>query len=313
MSLFRGRTAPKGIYLWGGVGRGKTWLMDFFFESYPGKQKYRYHFHRFMQDIHQRMAVLKKRSNPLQVVAKDLAGRIRLLCLDEFNVIDIGDAVILSGLLRALFERGVTLVITSNLSPDELYKNGIQRLSFLPAIELLKQHTEVIELQGSHDYHHGQLERSGVYHSPLDEMAGLCLLEEFIRLASGRVEVDRTLKILGRDIPFQKKADGMVWFDFEALCGLPRSQNVYIEIARRNHTVLISDIPRLDGSRDDQARRFIFLVDEFYDRKVKLVVSAEAKPERLYCGERLAFEFIRTAGRLREMQTQRYLNSPHLG
>ena len=310
--LRRGKP-PKGIYLWGGVGRGKTWLMDFLYENIPGNRKYRYHFHRFMQEIHQRLAAAEKRSNPLQRVARDIAADARLLCLDELNVIDIGDALILAGLIRALIDYGVVLVTTTNIPPNELYKNGIQRSSFLPAIELLKQHLEVIELEGHHDYRRDLLERTGVYHYPLDEFAEICLSEEFIRLASGRVESDGVFHVLNRKIPYQKIADSVIWFDFKDLCGPHRSQIDYIEIGRDYHTVFISNIPCLDGSQDDQMRRFILLVDEFYDRKVKLVASAEAEPERLYCGEQLAFDYARTVSRLREMQTHKYLNSTHLG
>ena len=304
---------PLGIYLWGDVGRGKTWLMDFFYNNCQSWPKTRYHFHRFMQEIHQRMAAVERRSNPLQRIAREIASGTRVLCLDEFNVLDIGDALILAGLLEALIDEGVILVTTSNIPPDELYKNGIQRTSFIPAIELLKQHTEVVELKGNLDYRRNILERSGVYHFPLDEVSEIALAEEFIRLASGRVEGEGHFKIMGREIPIQRIADGVIWFEFDDICGSQRSQIDYIEIAREFHTVFLSNIPRLDGSRDDQARRFIMLIDEFYDRKVKVIVSAETDPEHLYFGESLAFEFVRTASRLQEMQTEKYLSQSHLG
>jgi cell division protein ZapE len=303
----------RGLYLWGGVGRGKTWLMDLFFHSLATPRKERLHYHRFMQRTHQELAGCSGRADPLDLLARRLAERMSVVCLDEFVVTDIGDAVILARWLKALFEAGVTLVTTSNVPPDQLYRDGIQRASFLPAIALLERYTEVFELRGERDYRRRILADRAVFHAPLGEQTDRRLAEEFEVLARESCERDGRLGVLGREIPFRRRAGGLAWFDFDALCGPPRSQHDYIEVARCHHTVIISDIPRLDGSSDDRTRRFIFLVDEFYDRCVKLIVSAAAAPERLYCGERLAFEFRRTASRLAEMQTDTYLARPHRG
>lgn len=309
------QTSPaiKGLYIWGGVGRGKTWLMDLFYDQQSAVPKARFHFHRFMQLVHKELTAIKGKSNPLEIVAAGMARDWRLLCLDEFHVVDIGDAVILAGLLRSLFEQGITLVTTSNVPPDNLYRDGIQRASFLPAISLLNTRTEVLELGGDRDYRKRILEQAQIYHTPLGEQTDADLLKEFRRLANTEPDGPGELLINGRSMPFRFSAEDMVWFDFEALCGPPRSQNDYIELARCHQTVFMSDIPIMGGSRDDRTRRFIFLVDEFYDRRVKLVLSAEAPAPRLYIGERLAFEFQRTISRLTEMQTPAFLGRPHLG
>jgi len=305
--------AVKGLYIWGGVGRGKTWLMDLFYDQLSGTSKTRFHFHRFMQLIHNELTSIKGKANPLEIVASRMARNWRLLCLDEFHVVDIGDAMILAGLLRSLFEQGIVLVTTSNVLPDGLYRDGIQRASFLPAIDLLNTRTEVLELGGDRDYRKMILEQAQVYHTPLGAETDASLLEEFRRLANTELEGPGDLLINGRHMPYRYAAEDMVWFDFEALCGPPRSKNDYIELARCHQTVFMSDIPIMGGSRDDRSRRFIFLVDEFYDRRVKLVLSAEAPAQRLYIGERLAFEFKRTVSRLTEMQTPAFLGRPHLG
>ncbi len=302
-----------GLYLWGGVGRGKTWLMDLFNDSLGELPRARLHFHRFMQLVHAELTAIKGRANPLQLVAGQMARRWRLLCLDEFHVVDIGDAVILAGLLRSLFEQGIVLVTTSNAPPEDLYRDGIQRASFLPAIDLLHRHTQVLELGGERDYRRLILEQARVYHTPLGEATRAALETEFDRLAPGTIDGPGVLDINGRAIPYLRRSGDLAWFDFDALCGPPRSKNDYIELARTHHTVFISDIPVMGAARDDRTRRFIFLVDEFYDRRVKLVVSAEAPVQRLYVGERLAFEFQRTASRLAEMQTAAFLGRPHLG
>lgn len=304
--------AIKGLYLWGGVGRGKTWLMDMFHDHLAGIPSARYHFHRFMQLVHKELGAIKGKANPLQIIAERMAREWRVLCLDEFHVVDIGDAVILAGLLRSLFEQGIVLVTTSNVAPDKLYRDGIQRASFLPAIDLLYNRTEVLELAGDRDYRKMILEQAQVYHTPLGPQTDQALLTEFQRLASIAPEGPGDLLVNGRNMPYRYRAEDMVWFDFEALCGPPRSKNDYIELARCHHTVFMSDIPVMGGSRDDRTRRFIFLVDEFYDRRVKLVLSAEAPAPRLYIGERLAFEFQRTVSRLTEMQTPAYIGRPHL-
>jgi cell division protein ZapE len=313
LSRLRGARRPpvRGLYLWGDVGRGKTWLLDLFFHALPFADKRRWHFHRFMQAVHAELSRLKGTAEPMARVAERLMDGARVLCLDEFVVTDIGDAMLLSQLLRALVDQGATLVTTANAEPDDLYKDGIQRASFLPAIDLLKRHTAVLHLRGDTDYRLRYLEQVPVYLAPLGPAADERLAEEFRRLAPDTAEADGVIEVCGRPVRFRRRADDCAWFDFEALCGPPRSQNDYIELARCHHTVMLSDVPVLDGSTDDKARRFVHLIDEFYDRNVKLIVSAAAPPERLYYGERLAFEFRRTASRLQEMQSREYLALPH--
>ena len=305
------RPPVRGLYLWGDVGRGKTWLLDLFFHALPFADRHRWHFHRFMQAMHGELSRLKGTADPMERVAERLMDGARVLCLDEFVVTDIGDAMLLARLLRALFEQGVTLVTTSNAEPDDLYKDGIQRASFLPAIDLLKRHTTVVRLRGDTDYRLRSLEQVPVYLTPAGPAADERLAEEFRRLAPDRAEADGAIEVYGRPVWFRRRADDCAWFDFEALCGPPRSQNDYIELARCHHTIILSGVPVLDGSADDKARRFVHLVDELYDRNVKLIVTAAVPPERLYCGERLAFEFRRTASRLQEMQSREYLGRPH--
>jgi len=314
--LRRGRvdmTPETGLYLWGGVGRGKTMLMDLFYECLPHGDRLRMHFHRFMQRVHRELRDLAGTANPLEAVADRLAAEGSVLCFDEFFVSDIGDAMILAELLEALFERGVTLVATSNVDPDRLYENGLQRRRFLPAIDLLKGHTRVHRVDGGIDYRLRVLERAEIYHSPLDSAAETSLRRSFDALALEQPEEAAELEIEGRLIRARLVAEDVAWFEFAELCEGPRSQNDYIELARCHQTVFMSDIPIMGGSRDDRTRRFIFLVDEFYDRRVKLVLSAEAPAARLYIGERLAFEFQRTVSRLSEMQTPAFLSRPHLG
>ncbi|MCP3661607.1 MAG: cell division protein ZapE [Gammaproteobacteria bacterium] len=304
--------APEqGLYLWGGVGRGKTWLMDLFYNLVSFEQKRRYHFHEFMQQIHQRLAALKGQSDPLELIAAEEADQLRLICLDEFIVSDIGDAMILAGLLKGLFRRGVTLVTTSNTPPHQLYQDGIQRASFLPAIDLLKRHTHIQELKEGIDYRTRYLEHAQVYHTPLGEGVDDLLTEEFESLAPEEAHQQESITIAGRVIPVRLIADDVVWFDFIALCGPPRSQMDYLELARRFHTVLISDIPVLGPALDDVTRRFLYLLDEFYDCNVKLILSAAAPAINLYQGERLAFDFQRGISRLHEMQSLEYLAKPH--
>ena len=306
------QTAPvTGLYIWGGVGRGKTWLLDLFYNHLPIEQKLRVHFHRFMREIHEELARLKEQPDPLKVVAKRLASRTRVLCLDEFFVSDIGDAMILAQLLEALFDQGVALVTTSNTKPDNLYRDGLQRARFLPAIALLNQHTRVMELDGKTDYRLLFLEHARIYHTPLGPEVNQALADEFEKLAPETGQLGGTINVLNRDVSVKRVADDVVWFDFHALCGPPRSQADYLELARSFHTVLISDIPTLTPTQDDLARRFLYLLDEFYDRKVKLIISAEQPPESLYQGKRLAFEFQRAESRLLEMQSREYLAMEH--
>ena len=306
------RPAPeRGLYMWGGVGRGKTWLMDLFFESLPFENKLRMHFHRFMRRVHQDLRALAGQSNPLLGVADRFAADAQVLCFDEFFVSDITDAMILGELLDALFARGVTLVATSNIPPSELYKDGLQRRRFLPAIALLEQHTDILNVDGGTDYRLRSLERAEIYHTPLDAGADESLAASFASLAPVAPTEGEVLEVEGRPIPTRMRADDVVWFDFEALCGGPRSQNDYIELAREFHAVLVSDVPRFDSRLEDKARRFISLVDEFYDRGVKLILSAAAPLDDLYGGERLSFEFERTRSRLLEMQSREYLARLH--
>jgi len=302
----------KGLYFWGGVGRGKTYLMDNFYESLPFERKMRIHFHRFMQRVHSELKTLDGKANPLLIVADRLAEEARIICFDEFFVSDIGDAMILAGLMGALFEHGVSLVCTSNIVPDGLYKDGLQRARFLPAIELVKKHTEVVNVDGGTDYRLRTLQQAELYHHPLDEQATRNMEKYFAQLAvEAGSSKDLVMEVNGRELRAERHADDIVWFDFKALCDGPRSQNDYIELAREFHAVMLSNVPTMGTENDDQARRFINLIDEFYDRNVKLIISAEAPIHELYQGGRLSFEFERTESRLLEMQSQEYLSLEH--
>lgn len=306
------RNAPlQGLYLWGGVGRGKTYLVDTFHDCLPFERKLRVHFHRFMQRVHAELRALEGEVDPLEKIADGLAAEARILCFDEFFVSDITDAMILAGLMEALFERGVTLVATSNIIPDELYKNGLQRQRFLPAIALINKYTEVLNVDAGVDYRLRALEQAELYHHPLDEEANISLLRSFEALAPESGTQWERLEVNGRYLSSRWVADDVVWFEFAELCDGPRSQNDYIELARIYHAVLLGSVPRMSASTDDQARRFINLVDEFYDRNVKLVISAEVPLLELYEGARLEFEFQRTCSRLQEMQSHEYLARSH--
>lgn len=313
-TLRRRRTAApaRGVYLWGGVGRGKTFVMDLFFDSLPLEQKLRQHFHRMMYHVHGQLRQLRNREDPLEIVAAELAARARIICFDEFFVSDIADAMILGRLLDALFIRGVALIATSNIPPEDLYQDGLQRQRFLPAIELLKQHTQVVEVAGDTDYRLRVLEQAEIYHAPLDAAAARNLTSYFERIAPEPGTRGQPIEIHGRDIRTIRRADGIAWFDFAALCDGPRSQDDYIEIARSFQAVIVSDIPVLGRTMENQARRFIALVDEFYDRRVKLIIAAAAPIEAIYTGTRLAREFERTRSRLREMQSHAYLAARHV-
>ncbi|MEZ5435301.1 MAG: cell division protein ZapE [Pseudomonadales bacterium] len=301
----------RGLYFWGGVGRGKTYLMDTFFESLPFEKKLRLHFHRFMRRVHQEIRSLKDQENPLDIVADRLAKEARVLCFDEFFVSDIADAMILGNLMEKLFARGVSLVATSNIVPERLYENGLQRERFLPAIAVLQANVEVVNVDSGTDYRLRTLEQAELYHWPLDAAADATLAASFAALAPASVRENVALEVEGRTITARKEAEDVAWFDFAALCDGPRSQNDYIELACEYHTVLLSNIPALHAGIDDQVRRFINLVDEFYDRQVKLIISAEKPLESLYSGGRLTFEFQRTQSRLLEMQSHEYLAREH--
>jgi len=308
------KTKPiKGLYIYGGVGRGKTYLMDTFFECLPFERKLRTHFHRFMQHVHSELARLKQQKNPLETVADSIAAKARVLCFDEFFVSDIGDAMILGGLLEHLMSRGVVLVATSNIHPDGLYANGLQRDRFMPAIRLLHENCQILELDSGIDYRLRALKQARLYFSPLGEGAGLALAGLFERLASGHAQrrQDVAVEILGRPIPARLVSDGVGWFEFRHLCGGARSAFDYIELAREYHTVILSDVPAMDSSHDDLARRFVSLVDELYDRHVKLIISAAVPLPELYSGHGLAFVFERTLSRLLEMQSEQYLGLEH--
>jgi cell division protein ZapE len=302
----------RGLYFWGGVGRGKTYLMDTFYDTLPFPRKLRSHFHRFMQRVHRELKELSGEKNPLNLIADRLAAETRVICFDEFFVSDIADAMILGGLFEELFERGVSLVATSNIVPDGLYKDGLQRARFLPAIALLKRHTLVLNVDGGTDYRLRALEKAELYHFPLDAAANASLERSFKALAPEPGLPDQQLEVEGRSIRALWAADDVVWFDFLDLCDGPRSQNDYIELARSYHAVLVGNIPQMGGDREDQARRFINLIDEFYDRNVKLVLAAAVPLEQLYAGGRLNFEFERTRSRLLEMQSREYLAREHL-
>jgi cell division protein ZapE len=301
----------RGLYLWGGVGRGKTFLMDLF-HAHLAVPARRQHFHRFMKDVHGRLRALRETERPLEHVAAELAGEARVLCLDELYVSDIADAMLLSGLFAGLVERGMTLVFTSNSPPVELYRDGLQRSRFLPAIALIERCTETVNVDAGLDYRLRQLERAPLYLDALDPFADESLALRFEEIAGEPGEPGGVLEVEGREIKLRRRAAEVAWFDFEALCDGPRSASDYVEIARDFHTVFVSGVPVLADGANDPARRFIALVDEFYDRNVKLVLSAAAAPEHLYRGERLTFEFERTRSRLAEMQTHEYLARPHL-
>ena len=300
-----------GLYLWGGVGRGKTYLVDTFYDCLPFDDKMRVHFHRFMRRVHQDLTVLEGQKNPLETVADALAHEARIICFDEFFVTDIGDAMILGGLMENLFDRGVTLVATSNIEPSGLYENGLQRQRFLPAIALIEKYTKVVNVDAGVDYRLRTLQQAELYHYPLDPAADLSLQHSFQRLAPEAGKHWERIEVNGRYLTCRCLADDVAWFDFAELCDGPRSQNDYIELAREFHAVLISGVPAFNVDMSDQARRFINLVDEFYDRNVKLVLTAEKPLLELYQSGPLEFEFQRTQSRLQEMQSYEYLAREH--
>jgi cell division protein ZapE len=297
---------PRGVYMWGGVGRGKSFLMDCFFQAVPLTRKTRLHFHEFMREVHRELQELKGTPDPLQELGKRIARRFRLICFDEFHVADVTDAMILYRLLEAMFANRVSIVTTSNFHPDGLYPNGLHRDRILPAIALLKENLEVINVDAGTDYRRRTLERVKRYHAPLNAEAEAALTDAFEQLAEARDE-DPVLHIEQREITARRKAGGVVWFDFKWLCGGPRSQNDYLEIASRFHTLILSNVPQMQPRMASEARRFTWLIDVLYDRRVKLIISAEVPPEQLYIEGPLAHEFPRTVSRLMEMQTAEFL------
>ena len=303
--------STSGLWLWGTVGSGKTYLMDLFFHSLPLRKKRRMHFHRFMRHMHHKLKHLQDRRNPLDLIAAHMAKKYKVICIDEFFVSDITDAMILGGLLEGLLRHRVTLVATSNSAPDNLYEGGLQRERFLPAIELIKKHLTVFELATSCDYRLQHLDQTETYCLSGNGTAEPTLLAHFRHAASDLVRKETAIEVEGRTIPVKRLSHDAIWFDFDDLCQSPRCVNDYIAIARCFRTVLISGIPVFDSTMDDSARRLIELIDEFYDRNVTLIVSAAAEPNQLYQGKRLKREFERTASRLHEMRSQAYLGQSH--
>ena len=297
---------PRGVYMYGGVGRGKSFLMDCFYNAVPLKRKTRLHFHEFMREVHRELRDLQGTVNPLDELGKRIAKRYRLICFDEFHVADITDAMILHRLLAALFDNGVGFVTTSNFKPDDLYPGGMHRDRILPAIALLNAHLEVLSVDNGTDYRRRTLEQVNLYHTPLGAQADAEMTDAFNRLAESQDE-NPVLQIESRQIRARRKAGGVLWFDFKTLCGGPRSQNDYLEIATQFHTVLLSDVPAMPIRMASEARRFTWLVDVLYDRRVKLIMSAEVSPEALYTNGPLAHEFPRTVSRLNEMQSAEFL------
>ena len=307
----RQRATIRGVYLWGGVGRGKTCLMDLFYNSAPTRRKTRLHFYRFMQTVHHELKKIRNTRDPLVRIGRNFAKRCRLLCLDEFQVTDIGDAVILAKLLKTLLDEHVVLVMTSNTQPNDLYRGGLQRDRFVPAIRLIESHTDVVEMADGVDYRLQSMSKRTFYFDITNPDTETLIKEEFLNLAHNDEVTQMPLKVLGRDIATRGRTNNLVWFEFRDICDGPRSKMDYIEIANCYRTVIISDVPQLNWELENQARRFIELVDEFYDRGVHLIISAARGADQLYIGKRLVTEYQRTLSRLHEMQTEQYLSRSH--
>ncbi len=307
---------PKGLYFWGGVGRGKSFLMDVFYDCVPYRRKRRIHFHNFMAEVHNELKLLAGEKDPLIALADKIAKSTRLLCFDEFHVSDIADAMILQRLLEAMFERGIILITTSNYPPEGLYPNGLQRQRFLPTIALLKRELRVVNVDGGNDYRLREMTRESLFMVPADFASDARMELKFDRLSpvvqEDRRQADsRHLEIMGRMIPVKKLSRGIVWFDFADICGGRRAQTDYLEIAQQFHSVFISHVPKMTAEDADAAQRFKWLVDVFYDRRVKLIISAAVQPHELYSNPGNDAEFARTASRLIEMQSKEYLSLPH--
>lgn len=318
-NLGAGRRPPRGMYIWGGVGRGKSLMMDAFFKVSRHRRKRRVHFHEFMREIHARMRALNGQEDPLESISTDIARELRLLCFDEFHVSDIADAMILARLLELLIDKGVVLVMTSNYRPDDLYPNGLQRVRFLPAIEILKRDLDVVALEGATDHRRRLLDSLGVYYTPIDDEADAHLARFFEAMTRASYTERGTIEVGGRKVAYRRRSKGVVWFDFAELFEKPRSQVDYLEIASNYHTVLISGVKRMPPTQTDVVRRFTWLVDVFYDQRVKLVLSAQTAPEELIAdpnegdapARMVQREFTRTASRLREMQSKDYFSRKH--
>ncbi|HHE6468861.1 TPA: cell division protein ZapE [Providencia rettgeri] len=309
-------TAPvvpiQGLYMWGGVGRGKTWLMDMFYESLPGTRKLRLHFHRFMKKVQEDLMALQGQENPLDIIADEFKKQTDVLCFDEFFVSDITDAMILGTLLEGLFARGITLVATSNIIPDDLYRNGLQRARFLPAIEQIKKYCDVMNVDAGIDYRLRTLTQAHLFLFPINSQNRQHLDEVFVKLAGKQGEQHPVLEVNHRKMQAIRSAEGVLAVEFKVLCEEPRSQNDYIYLSNCYHTVLLYNVPVMGTKDENPARRFLALIDEFYERKVKLVINAEVPMESLYQGQLLAFEYQRCLSRLQEMQSEEYLKIPHL-
>lgn len=303
---------PKGVYMWGGVGRGKSFLMDSFFSVVPVVRKIRLHFHEFMRDVHGQLDELKGVEDPLKEVARRIAKKYRLICFDEFHVSDVADAMLLYNLLKALFDNGVSFVMTSNYDPDSLYPDGLHRDRMLPTIALLKERLDILNVDSGNDYRHRALEQVQSYHTPLCAETDSKLRAAFQMLA-GASEDEPFVRIEGRMISCLRRAGDVIWFDFRTLCGGPRSQNDYLEIASQFHSVILSSIPKMSAAMSSEARRFTWLIDVFYDHKVKLIISAEVSPEELYTNGVLSGEFHRTVSRIVEMQSREYMEAERRG
>ena len=318
-NLGAGRKPPRGIYIWGGVGRGKSLMMDAFFKVSRHRRKRRVHFHEFMREIHARMRALSGQEDPLDAISTEIARDLRLLAFDEFHVSDIADAMILARLLESLIAKGVVLVMTSNYKPDDLYPNGLQRARFLPAIEVLKRDLDVVPLEGAVDHRRRLLDSLGVYYTPIDVHSEEQMARFFEAMTKASYAENGTIEVGGRSIAFRRRAKGVIWFDFAELFEKPRSQVDFLEIASAYHTVLVSGVRRMQPSQTDVVRRFTWLVDVFYDQRVKLVISAEAEPEELVVAsadnsapeQMVQKEFARTASRLREMRSRDYFSRKH--
>ncbi|CAI1055664.1 cell division protein ZapE [Serratia liquefaciens] len=302
----------QGLYMWGGVGRGKTWLMDMFFHSLPGDRKLRLHFHRFMLRVHEELTELQGQENPLEIIADGFKAQTDVLCFDEFFVSDITDAMLLATLLQALFARGITLVATSNIPPDDLYRNGLQRARFLPAIDLINEYCDVMNVDAGVDYRLRTLTQAHLYLTPLDEQTRQTMDQMFVKLAGKKGEAAPVLQINHRPLQVIHAVDGVLAVDFHTLCEEARSQLDYIALSRLYHSVILYNVRVMGPLKENTARRFLALVDEFYERHVKLVIAAEASMFEIYQGERLKFEYQRCLSRLQEMQSEEYLKLPHL-
>ena len=300
---------PRGVYLWGGVGRGKSFLMDCFYEASPVEKKTRLHFHEFMREVHRELQELRGQPDPLEILGKNIAKKYRLICFDEFHVSDVADAMILYKLLDSLFKNRVQFVMTSNYRPDLLYPDGLHRDRILPAIRLLEEKLDILNVDAGIDYRQKAMEQVQAYYSPLGDQTVQAMTQAFQSIAEAHDD-DPVLHIEQREIKAVRKAGGVAWFDFKTLCGGPRSQNDYLEIASLFHTVLLSDVPYMPPKMASEARRFTWLVDVFYDHKVKLIIAADVPAEQLYTEGPMANEFHRTVSRIIEMQSKEYLEAP---